>query len=780
MSRDVSLRRRLLTLAAAGLSLITNGRSPGQGPPEAAGRPAPALPAASCATLLGDVDPAGAASASNGIRRRRALLVGISKYMELGSKNGMWNSLRTGCDVELMRQVLMARFGFRDGDIRTLTESQATKQELDKAFREHLINGAGPGDVVVFYFSGHGQSVADPEAFGGLRGSLVTANYTTGRGLDDARQDNLRSDEVRELLRALKENMKDKDGKVQGNITVLFDSCHSGNGTKGELQEKGRPWDPARDGGEIPQPNPGLGAKGEAGTKGSFSDFDRDKAIAEGYTFISACRNYQVAYCPQAGTEASVFTYHLARGMADATPGTTYKDLFERLSVDISLGQIPQLEGDSTKLLLAGAAVPGEEYLVVQAIEGKRITLPVGFVQGVATGSRYALYRAGKKVREEANKLGEARVVKVATTTCTAELEGPGTDAVKPEELKAARAVELERAFGRKPLYVFFDGVKRPEAELRPHGMLASTTEDGRPVTKDNCHVRVRVAGTFDPKGTGKELLVDPATGKEVLAPGEGKPKLRPDWIWLQQSDNNFVLSEFPADDEAAETIRKQLLGMWQKRYLAEYLKRGYDPNQSINVELIIEAVMVEEDEIEGTKFKGVRTDASQAGTLQLIDGDYIRVSVHNKSRDVPVFVTVLHIGQDGVFPIYPVKDAPNADLAANRIEPSKTPFPLPFFLRMAKPYGMDLYKVIATTEPADFSKLLYQAPLPPGSAARGQAMGSKGDALKKVPPELNPLALLLDEVKDGSVSKGAETRIVGTKWATAEKYVEVLPPKGK
>jgi len=58
--------------------------------------------------------------------------------------------------------------------------------------------------------------------------------------------------------------------------------------------------------------------------------------------------------------------------------------------------------------------------------------------------------------------------------------------------------------------------------------------------------------------------------------------------------------------------------------------------------------------------------------------------------------------------------------------------------------------------------------------------MGSKGEALKKVPPELNPLALLLDEVKDGSVTKGAETRIVGTKWATAEKYVEVLPPKGK
>ena len=290
-------------LAAACFASTVLNCSAGRDHSAAAERSAPAAPATrtSCAALLGDVDPAGPALAADKIRRRRALLVGISEYGKLGSRNSMWKSLRTGCDVELMRQVLTARFGFRDGDILTLTEGQATKQEINKAFREHLIGGAGPGDVVVFYFSGHGQAVADPEAFGSLRGSLVTANYTTGRGLDDARKDNLCSDEVRDLLRALKEKMKDADGKVQGNITVLFDSCHSGNGTKGELQEKGRPWDPALDGGEIPQPKPGLGAKGDAGTKGAFSDFDRDAVIAEGYVFISACRNYEVAYCPKAG-----------------------------------------------------------------------------------------------------------------------------------------------------------------------------------------------------------------------------------------------------------------------------------------------------------------------------------------------------------------------------------------------------------------------------------------------------------------------------------------------
>ena len=242
------------------LFLMMSEASAGQAQPAAAGQAPPAPPATDCAKLLPKVDPAGPPPAA-GVRRRRALLVGISQYEKLGSGKG-WPSLRTSCDVELMRQVLVSRFGFQDGDIKRLTEGEATKENIVRAFHDHLIKDAGRRDVVVFYTSTHGQLVPDEEAFGGLRGSLVTANYTTGVG-KQARMNNLCSDEIRKLLRELKGKMADADGKVDGNITVLFDSCHSGGGTKGELQAKGRPWEPAIDG-EIPQPKPGLGNKGQA------------------------------------------------------------------------------------------------------------------------------------------------------------------------------------------------------------------------------------------------------------------------------------------------------------------------------------------------------------------------------------------------------------------------------------------------------------------------------------------------------------------------------------
>ena len=260
--------------------------------------------------------------------------------------------------------------------------------------------------------------------------------------------------------------------------------------------------------------------------------------------------------------------------------------MFEPLSTEISSTQVPQLEGDSTKLLLSGTAVDGEQYLVVQAVDGKKVTLPVGFVQGESEGSRYALYRESMSVRDPRNKLGEARVIDVGTSTCVAELEGPEAERIKPEELKTARAVVLRRAFGANPLFVLFEGVERPEEELKQYAFISSVDKEGRPVTKDTYHVRVRPAGTID-SGTGKEILVDPKTDKEVLAtnavdPVTGKgvfidlasgekvtvaadprPKLREGFIWVQDR-NGDVLAGFPDDDQAAMMIPEVLFDEWK------------------------------------------------------------------------------------------------------------------------------------------------------------------------------------------------------------------------
>jgi Caspase domain/Domain of unknown function (DUF4384) len=86
--------------------------------------------------------------------RKLALLVGINQYPQLPAL--------TGCltDVELQRELLLYRFGFQAQDVLVLTDGQATRQNMETAFVEHLVKQAKPGDGVIFHFSGYGSQLA--------------------------------------------------------------------------------------------------------------------------------------------------------------------------------------------------------------------------------------------------------------------------------------------------------------------------------------------------------------------------------------------------------------------------------------------------------------------------------------------------------------------------------------------------------------------------------------------------------------------------------------------
>ncbi|MFE1745770.1 caspase family protein [Coleofasciculus sp. H7-2] len=101
--------------------------------------------------------------------RKLALLVGINQYPR-GTQTRSLPSLQ-GCvtDVELQRELLIHRFGFHPSDILTLTDSQATRQNIETAFLEHLTGQAAAGDVVLFHFSGCGSRVRIRTEEKGLR-----------------------------------------------------------------------------------------------------------------------------------------------------------------------------------------------------------------------------------------------------------------------------------------------------------------------------------------------------------------------------------------------------------------------------------------------------------------------------------------------------------------------------------------------------------------------------------------------------------------------------------
>jgi hypothetical protein len=86
--------------------------------------------------------------------RKLALLVGIDQYPSTLSLGGCLT------DVALQKELLVHRFGFKTNDILTLTDGQATRQQIESAFLEHLTQQARAGDVVVFHFSGYGRRVS--------------------------------------------------------------------------------------------------------------------------------------------------------------------------------------------------------------------------------------------------------------------------------------------------------------------------------------------------------------------------------------------------------------------------------------------------------------------------------------------------------------------------------------------------------------------------------------------------------------------------------------------
>jgi Caspase domain len=161
---------------------------------------------------------------------RRALLIGINDYTAsklagqpmLGPPPDRdWPNL-TGAvnDVHTLASMLKQLYGFRDDEIFILTDQDATRDAILAAIDDRLVKRAGKGDVVFFYFGGHGSQVRNSrsEEPDKLDESIVPAD--SRRGAKD-----IRDKELRKRFNAI----LDADAR----LTIVLDNCHSGSGVRG-------------------------------------------------------------------------------------------------------------------------------------------------------------------------------------------------------------------------------------------------------------------------------------------------------------------------------------------------------------------------------------------------------------------------------------------------------------------------------------------------------------------------------------------------------------------
>ena len=89
--------------------------------------------------------------------RKRALLVAINEYHPvIGPLEGCIN------DAHQVKAVLLERFSFPEDGIQELYDSAATREAILNGL-DWLIGNAEAGDVLVWFYSGHGTRLPNPQ-----------------------------------------------------------------------------------------------------------------------------------------------------------------------------------------------------------------------------------------------------------------------------------------------------------------------------------------------------------------------------------------------------------------------------------------------------------------------------------------------------------------------------------------------------------------------------------------------------------------------------------------
>ena len=348
-----------------------------------------------------------------------ALLIGIDYY----EPNPLYRSLMGAVrDIDLVYEYLTKTLQIPQKQIKKLMSHEEetlnlqsirgknqeeilpTYENIVKAFNE-VTQQAKEGDLVYIHYSGHGGRAKTifPEIKPELQdeGIVPSDIGESGRYLRDV--------EIATLLKL----MTDK-GLV---VSVVFDSCHSGGATRGDYTIRGGEKTDNND-----RPQTSLVAEKEELIK-NWKQLTTGNRM-EGwlphrdYVFLAACRPSEFAYeyAIQGRERHGALTYWMIDTMRNSTSGLTYQSLYNRVKGMIQSkfpNQLPMLLGESDRLVFGDktSSTPYTVNLIKVNEQQTEVTLDAGAVQGLTTGTRFAIYPLNTK--EFANKEQVLAVVEI-------------------------------------------------------------------------------------------------------------------------------------------------------------------------------------------------------------------------------------------------------------------------------------------------------------------------------------------------------------------------------
>ena len=365
-----------------------------------------------------------------------ALLIGIDCYLPNKLPNGIYYPSLNGCvrDITLIESFLRSQLGITDERILKLTASNTgaiqspepieewpTYENMVAAFRK-LTNMAKSGDRVYIHYSGHGgRSLTKfPELkTNGFDESLVPTNI----GHSETRY--LRDIELAYLLQKMVEK--------ELIVTIVLDSCHSGGATRGAGEAVargiGRIDTTKRATESLVASDKELIATWQLLTQESSRDLTLGNGWLpepRGYVLLAACRPHESAYEYRADGKQKngALTYWLVDSLKTMGEKATYQLIYNRLISKIHSQlklQTPMLQGEGNRIVFGRNRSWSASAVNVMQTKSENqqvlLLLNAGQVQGVRSGTEFAIYPAGvTDFTQLGQRLAIAKITRLGAT----------------------------------------------------------------------------------------------------------------------------------------------------------------------------------------------------------------------------------------------------------------------------------------------------------------------------------------------------------------------------
>lgn len=317
-----------------------------------------------------------------------ALIIGLDNY----KSGSIWNLHYCVDDAKRMERWLHDDLEVPRENIKLLLDNHATKENIECAFMDHLVNNSAiqHGDAILIYFAGHGSFVPAPrDWYHGMRKQkTVEVLCTYDHDIRDAQGLGRTAGLSDRSIHAMLSDLSDAKGD---NIAFIVDSCFNPAQTPENVRERSRTrWTPTVKA-TADDLYRGLwpGARADL----TQSRFGLLEPCPSNYVILAACSPGNIAV---EGREGGHFTAAFLQA-AYAVPlhRTTYVELFDYINrTTIEEGQKAVCQGrHKTRSFMDEVPfVVDGRFLAVALCTKREVRVEAGSVHGVIEGCELSLH----------------------------------------------------------------------------------------------------------------------------------------------------------------------------------------------------------------------------------------------------------------------------------------------------------------------------------------------------------------------------------------------------